>query len=83
MAIPKEWLRHEQFGREVSAEDVRKMPAGTRVFLHAEDRYGRHQWVEATLVHSGKKKVLAFYTAFGLMTKEIRADKNKAYTVKD
>lgn len=51
--------------KELKAEQVRKLPAGTRVLRHSFDRYGNHVELELTVVQSGKKKILATRDYYG------------------
>lgn len=47
--------------KELTAEEVRKLPVGTKVILHHFDRYGAHAALELEIVQSGKKKILVAY----------------------
>ena len=51
--------------KELTAEEVRKLPAGTKVIRHSFDRYGNHVTLEMTVVQSGKKKVLTATDYYG------------------
>lgn len=51
--------------KELTAEQVRKLPAGTRVIRHSFDRYGDHVEMELTVVQSGKKKILTMSDYYG------------------
>lgn len=44
--------------KELTAEQVRKLPAGSSVIRHSFDRYGNHVELTLTVVQSGKKKIL-------------------------
>jgi hypothetical protein len=46
--------------KELTAEEVRKSPVGTRIIRHSFDRYGTHQWREMTVVQSGCSHALAY-----------------------
>ena len=46
--------------KELTAEQVRKSPVGTRIIRHSFDRYGTHQWREMTVVQSGSSHALAY-----------------------
>lgn len=46
------------FAKELTAEQVKKLPAGTKVILHSFDRYSAHQTQELTVTQCGKKKIL-------------------------
>ena len=64
---------------KLSADDVKKLPAGTRVLLHGQCRRG--QTVERyQIAKSGKKKILVCLDVCGnLQTKQIRDYPNKWY----
>ena len=64
--------------KELTAEQVKKLPPGSRVVLHSFDRYGNHQALEAKVVQSGRKKVLIHSDWDGLSTKkEIRKETDR------
>ena len=46
---------------ELTAEQVRKLPVGTKLVLHSFGRKGEHQMLDMTVVQSGKKKALVAY----------------------
>lgn len=46
------------YKKELTAEQVRKLPVGARVLLHSFDRHGEHSWMEMTIAKSGNKKIL-------------------------
>lgn len=48
----------------LEADEVRKLPAGSKVEIHSFDRYGAHQVLEMTVIQSGKKKVLGAYNFY-------------------
>lgn len=64
--------------KELTAEQVKKLPVGTMVRLHSFDRHGYHQALEMKVVQSGKKKILQ-RTDFcnGLITKQIRKETDR------
>lgn len=68
----------------LTADEVRKLPAGAKVEIHSFDRYGAHQWLEMTVIQSGKKKVLGaynFYTSNRIIKQIVALDNNrKCYT---
>ena len=47
--------------KELTAEQVKKLPVGTAVTLHSFDRSGNHVTLNMDVVQSGKKKVLVAY----------------------
>lgn len=51
--------------KELTAAEVRRLPAGTRVIRHSFDRYGTHQWRETTVVQSGCSHALAYWDPVG------------------
>lgn len=51
----------------LTADEVRKFPAGAKVEIHSLNRYGAHQVMEMTVIQSGKKgkkKVLGAYNLY-------------------
>ena len=52
----------------LTAEEVRKLPAGSKVEIHSFDRHGEHQWLEFIVTQSGKKKVLVHRDFSGMPT---------------
>ena len=44
--------------KELTAEQVKKLPVGTTVRYHSFDRWGSHQTLDMTVVAYGKRKVL-------------------------
>lgn len=71
-------IRQEE---RLTAEQVRRLPEGTRVDLHGYDRSGTPSWLECTVIRSCKKKLLAYRDTDGTKaTKEIRNYPNKYYT---
>lgn len=44
--------------KELTSEEVKKLPAGTRVKVHKFDRHGIHNSMIMTVVKSGRKKIL-------------------------
>ena len=66
----------------LTAADIRKLPAGTKVQWHGRDKYGYHSWLDCTVAESGKKKILAYRGFNGLLeTKPIRDVPNKYFTL--
>lgn len=53
--------------KELTAEQVRKLPVGTKVLRHNFDRYGDHVELELTVTQSGKKKILTTRDYYGHM----------------
>lgn len=54
--------------RELTAAEVRRLPAGTRVIRHSFDRRGTHQTLEMTVVRHGCSHALAYRdVVFGLL----------------
>ena len=51
--------------KELTAEQVKKLPAGTRVIRHNFDRYSNHVELELTVTQSGKKKILTARDYYG------------------
>ena len=44
--------------KELTAEQVKKLPVGSSVIRHSFDRYGNHVELKLTVTQSGKKKIL-------------------------
>ena len=64
--------------KEISAEELRKLPAGTRVVLHKFDKYGSHCKLPMTLVQSGKKRILVANDFYGgRIEKPIRTETDR------
>ena len=59
--------------KELTADQVKKLPAGTLIVLHSFDRHGSHCTEVFTVAQSGKKKILV-HTDFyhGRIEKPIR-----------
>lgn len=57
----------EYIGRakEITAEEVRKLPEGSKVIVHRFDRHGSHCMKEMTVVQSYKKKMLMSRDYYG------------------
>ena len=64
--------------RELTAEQVRNLPPGSRGVLHSFDRRGSHQAMEMTVVQSGRKKVLLSSDWYGMkVEKKIRKETDR------
>lgn len=61
--------------KELTAEQVRKLLAGTVVIRHSFDRYGTHQWREMTVVQSGRSHALAYWDPASCTTGVMRITK--------
>ena len=61
--------------KELTAEQVRKLPIGTQVIRHSFDRYGNHQWREMTVVQSGCSHALAYWDPASCTTGVMRITK--------
>lgn len=46
--------------RKVTAEEVRRMPVGTKVRIHGRDRRGYATTLDCTIVQYGKSKALSY-----------------------
>lgn len=57
----------EYIGRakEITAEEVRKLPEGSKVIMHKFDRHGSHCMKEMTVVQSYRKKILRSVDYYG------------------
>ena len=69
--------------KRLTAEQVRKLPAGSHVKWHGTDKYGEHYWFECTVVQSCKKKVLSYFDRSRLSwtTKPIRDVQGRYFTL--
>ena len=68
--------------RKIEPDELRKMPAGTKVILHGRDRRGWSTEQECQIVQSGKRKMLAWRDVdMSLKTKPITHYPNKWYEV--
>jgi len=68
--------------RELTPEDVKKLPPETEVHLEGRDRHGELTWLEGHIVQSGKKKVFAYRSQdWTRETIAIKAYQNKKWTV--
>lgn len=64
--------------KELTAEEVRKLPAGTPVVLHHFDRFGAHCETYMTVVQSGGKKILAAHDYYSnRIEKQIRKETDR------
>lgn len=54
--------------KHLTADEVKKMPVGTRIDLHGRDRNGYSTVLECTIVQSGKSKKLAYTDYYGTRT---------------
>lgn len=61
--------------KELTAEEVRKLPVGTLVIRHSFDRYGTHQWREMAVMQSGHSHVLAYWDPASCTTGVMRITK--------
>ena len=52
--------------KEITAEEVRKLPEGSKVIVHRFDRQGCHCTEEMTVVQSYKKKILMSRDYYGI-----------------
>lgn len=70
------------YRKELTAAEVRKLPAGTVVRRHSFDRYGEHQWLDMT-VTIGTNKYLSAVDYYGqLINRPIKKETDRlCYTV--
>ena len=54
--------------KHLTADEVKKLPVGTRIDLHGRDRHGYSTVIECTIVQSGKSKKLAYTDYYGART---------------
>ena len=55
--------------KELTAAEVRKLPAGAVVVRHSFDRYGTHQWQKCVVIGTGKTRELTYVGVDGLLNK--------------
>ena len=55
--------------KELTAAEVRRLPAGTVVVKHSFDRSGTHQWLKCFVIGTGKTRELTYAGADGLLNK--------------
>jgi len=68
--------------KELTPEEVKKLPVGTDVHLEGNDRYGEVTWMEGKIQQSYKKKIFVYRDNDGLQhEKPIRAYPNKKWMV--
>lgn len=64
--------------KEITAEEVRRLPVGTKVVLHSFDRYRSHCTLTMTVVQSGKKRVLVANDLYhGRIEKQIKKETDR------
>ena len=64
--------------KELTAEEVRRLPTGTKVIIHSFDRRTAYQTLEATVVQRGRQKVLAYHDGYGMLaTKRIAKETDR------
>lgn len=67
--------------KELTPEEVKKLPPDAEVRLEWRDRHGERSWLEGHVVQSGKKKVFLCWTPMGRLTRDIKAYKGKRWIV--
>ena len=67
----------------ITAADVRKLPDGTHVYLHFNDRYGTHCRRLLTVVVKTGKFLYDDTRDFGEKLRPIRCTKNQYFTLAD
>lgn len=82
MKIPDEWLSEKKI---LTAEQVRKLPAGSKICVHqCFGKLGEHVWSNCTVVRVGKKKKLSIRDFNGNeILKDIVNKENIAYTERE
>ncbi len=59
--------------KKLTADEVKKLPVGTKILLHGRDRHGEATQLACMVTQSGKKKILTYRDTDGLReTKPIR-----------
>ena len=54
--------------KHLTAEEVKKLPVGTRIDVHGRDRHGYSTVLECTIVQRGKSKKLSYSDFYGTRT---------------
>lgn len=68
--------------RELTPEEVKKLPPETEVHLEGRDRHGELTWLEGHIVPSGKKKVFVYRSQDWMLESiAIKTYPNKKWTV--
>lgn len=55
------------YEKELTAEEIRKLPIGTTVVKHSFDRYGAHQTLEMWVVQRGRSRALNYRDGYGML----------------
>lgn len=67
--------------KELTPEEVRKLPPEVEVHLNGHNRHGSPTYIEGHVVQSGKSKAFVYDTYYGLEKKRITAYKGKTWTI--
>lgn len=80
MKLPLEWLSGK---RVLTPDEVKKLEAGSEVYIHrCYGRAGEHLKVKATVIQSGRRKLLKYSDWRGLsITEPVKPAENIAYTL--
>lgn len=63
------------YSKELTAEQVKKLPVGSKVTLNSFDRRGNHVALDLTVTQSGKSKILTACDFYGnKIEKKIRKE---------
>lgn len=81
MAFVMAWIHPGE--KVLTAAEVRKLPAGTKVTIIGADRHGECVRQPCTVSQSYKKKVLSWMTLFDTGTYPIRDNPNKRYVIRE
>ena len=54
--------------KHLTADEVKKLPVGTRIDVHGRDRHGYSTIINCRIVQSGKSKKLAYSDYYGCRT---------------
>ena len=54
--------------KHLTADEVKKLPVGTKIDLHGRDRHGYTTIINCQIVQSGKSKKLAYSDFYGNRT---------------
>lgn len=68
--------------QEITADEVRALPLGSKVRIHGEDRRGVHQWTDCIVAGHKTRKFLTYRSPEGLIKRCSIQDYPKKYYTK-
>lgn len=79
MPVLKEWIKPHE--RELTDDELKRVPDGKRVKLISADKYGEMQWIEGFVVSRGREKAMQYYADGGVREMAIRPQRGKIWVV--